>query len=403
MDGLKAIVAPPLGLIECALCAPQLCCGALFGLGFCAYYLFEVVKIPLLICGRGPFHEFLINNLPILKDKFWPTLWCFESRAQTIFASIIRAKMLPRMQYRREMLTLSDGGEVALDWAEENTNSASPVVIILPGLTGASQAEYIKCLVYAGRNFGMRIVIFNYRGMGGVKIKTPKLYCACNCEDLAEVIEHVKKLHPHVPIGATGISMGGLLLGNYLAQYGKEAVGKVKAALIISVPMNIFEATKSIEKPYLNLMLNRHLCENLHKILRRHVDKDDFPELDMDEVYKSKTVREFDEKFTSRHFGYRDAEHYYSVATLHNKLHLVEVPLLCLSAADDPFQPLQAIPMKEVSSSRNVAMILTSRGGHIGFLEGFWPLNMEEQYIGKIFSQYFGAVFTKGDSHPAFY
>lgn len=69
------------------------------------------------------------------------------------------------------MLTLSDGGEVALDWAEENCDPTSPIVIILPGLTGASQAEYIKCLVYSVRNSGVKCVIFNYRGMGGVKIK----------------------------------------------------------------------------------------------------------------------------------------------------------------------------------------------------------------------------------------
>lgn len=69
------------------------------------------------------------------------------------------------------MLTLSDGGEVALDWAEDNCQLTSPIIIILPGLTGASQAEYIRCLVYAARNHGMKCVIFNYRGMGGVKIK----------------------------------------------------------------------------------------------------------------------------------------------------------------------------------------------------------------------------------------
>lgn len=31
---------------------------------------------------------------------------------------------------------------------------------------------------------------------------------------------------------------------------------------------------------------------------------------------------------------------YYNDATLQNKLHQISVPLLCLSAADDPFQPL---------------------------------------------------------------
>ncbi|XP_014234259.1 phospholipase ABHD3-like [Trichogramma pretiosum] len=399
IEGIKAII--PISLLECALCVPQYCCGALFGLGFCAYYFFEVVKTPLLVCAEGPFYDFLVENVPILKSKFWPTLWCFESRAQTIFASVVRASVLPHMKYRRELLTLSDGGEVALDWAEENSSNSSPIVIILPGLTGASQAEYIKCLVFAARNSGMKCVIFNYRGMGGVKIKTPRFYCATSYEDLAEVIDHVKKLHPHISLGATGISMGGLLLGNYLAKYGRDAYGKLKAALIISVPMNIFEATKSIEKPYINLLLNKYLCDNLQRILRRHVGEESFQDLDLNKVYQSKTVREFDESFTSRHFGYRDAADYYTCASLHDKLHLVEIPLLCLGAADDPFQPLQAIPLEEASKLKNVAMVVTSRGGHIGFLEGFWPLK-EEQYIGKVFAQYFTAVFTAKKGHPAF-
>lgn len=55
---------------------------------------------------------------------------------------------------------------------------------------------------------------------------------------------------------------------------------------------------------------------------------------------QSKTIKEFDAHFTSKHFGYEDVDSYYQAATLHNKLHQITVPLLCLSAADDPFQPL---------------------------------------------------------------
>lgn len=54
-----------------------------------------------------------------------------------------------------------------------------------------------------------------------------------------------------------------------------------------------------------------------------------------------------------------------------------------------------AIPLKEISKSKNVAVVVTSRGGHIGFLEGVWPVK-EEQYLGKFFSQYFAAMFTSG-------
>ncbi|XP_014204387.1 phospholipase ABHD3-like [Copidosoma floridanum] len=207
--------------------------------------------------------------------------------------------------------------------------------------------------LYYGALFGLGFCVYYLFEV----VKTPRLYCASNCEDLNEVIEHVHRLHPNMPIAATGISMGGLILGNYLIQKGRAAIGKLKAGLAISVPWNVFEATKSIEKPYLNLMLNWHLCDSLRKNVTRHMD-DEIREqlgkgLDIETALKSTTVREFDEYFTARHFGYKDVQDYYSTATLHDKLHRVEVPLLCLSAADDPFQPLEGNPEDFCSKKKN--------------------------------------------------
>ncbi|XP_076674960.1 abhydrolase domain containing Hydr1 isoform X2 [Andrena cerasifolii] len=313
---------------------------------------------------------------------------------------------LDREYYRRftiagwEILTLADGGEVALDWAEGDSSAISPIVIILPGLTGASQAEYIKCLVSSAKKVGIRCVIFNNRGLGGVELKTPRMYCAANSDDLSEVVEHVRKLHPHVPLGATGISMGGLILGNYLAQQGVMARGKLKGCFLISVPWNVFAATKNTEENYFNLMMNKYLAGTLRKNIKRlhYATESGFFDVDIETILKSQTVREFDSHFTVKQFGYRDVEEYYSNATIHDKLHLIGVPLLCLSAADDPFQPVHAIPLKEISETKNVAVVVTSRGGHIGFLEGMWPVK-EEQYMGKLFSQFFTALFTSGVDH----
>lgn len=106
--------------------------------------------------------------------------------------------------FDREILQLKDGGEVALDWEESGCEKDSPIIIILPGLTGESQAEYIKCLVTAASQIGIRCCVFNNRGLGGIALKTPRLYCAANCEDLSEVVNYVHKNHPNVLIAATG-------------------------------------------------------------------------------------------------------------------------------------------------------------------------------------------------------
>ncbi|KAF3420279.1 hypothetical protein E2986_11334 [Frieseomelitta varia] len=331
-----------LNLFEPLFDIPTAYYGALLGVGFCVYYLFEVVKVsnktPMLVCANGPFRSFLEEHVPLVRNKFWPTLWCFESRAQTIIASILRSRILPPIHYRR------------LNLIERSYN-----------------------------------------------FQTPRMYCAANSDDLSEVIEYVKKIYPHVPLAATGISMGGLILGNYLAQQGVMARGKLKGGFLISVPWNVFAATKNTEENYFNLMLNKYLASTLRKNLQRlhYSSETGMFDVDIDTILKSQTLREFDSHFTVKQFGYKDVEEYYSNATIHDKLHLIDVPLLCLSAADDPFQPLQAIPVKEISETKNVAVVVTSRGGHIGFMEGMWPVK-EEQYMGKLFSQFFAALFTTG-------
>lgn len=124
---------------------------------------------------------------------------------------------------------------------EQSCAAESPLIIILPGLTGESQAEYIKCLVIAAQQIGIRTVVFNNRGLGGITLKTPRLYCAANCEDLYEVVNHVSQLNPNIRLGATGISMGGLILGNYLSEHSEQARKLLSAAKIISVPWDVLK------------------------------------------------------------------------------------------------------------------------------------------------------------------
>lgn len=69
-----------------------------------------------------------------------------------------------------EVLRLSDGGQVALDWAELDGSQQRPVLLVLPGLTGGAQADYVRCLVAAARELGAHCVVFHNRGLGGLPL-----------------------------------------------------------------------------------------------------------------------------------------------------------------------------------------------------------------------------------------
>lgn len=50
-----------------------------------------------------------------------------------------------------------------------------------------------------------------------------------------------------------------------------------------------------------------------------------------------------------------------------------------------------AIPTKAAEESSHVAIVVTARGGHIGFMEGFWPKTSDE-YMARFFTQYFNST-----------
>lgn len=65
------------------------------------HFYILIFQRPILAVSNGPFKDFLKKNVPTLEMKFWPTFWCVESRAQTVFASILRSQINPKIDYRR--------------------------------------------------------------------------------------------------------------------------------------------------------------------------------------------------------------------------------------------------------------------------------------------------------------
>jgi abhydrolase domain-containing protein 1/3 len=51
--------------------------------------------------------------------------------------------------------------------------------------------------------------------------------------------------------------------------------------------------------------------------------------------------------------------------------------------------------VEEASKSKYVAIVITQHGGHIGFLEGIFPV-LHDEYMCRLFTQYFNGVFTSG-------
>ena len=113
----------------------------------------------------------------ILRQPYSPPVWAFSSWVQLL---IYVAKSLRRPKqpgpWDRQLLTLPDGGTVALDWYRLSPAAApppdAPVLLLLHTITGTSR-EFAP-LAAAAAALGWRPVVCLRRGHLGAALTSPK-------------------------------------------------------------------------------------------------------------------------------------------------------------------------------------------------------------------------------------
>jgi uncharacterized protein len=319
--------------------------------------------------------------------EFEPRWWLKSGHAQTIGAAFApRRFALPAGEERLFRVDAETQLKGVCHWRAGKRKDV-PVIVIVHGLEGSCDSNYVRGIADKAWARGFHAVRMNQRNCGGTERLTPTLYNSGLSGDylalLRELIEEGFE-----KIFFAGYSMGGNLVMKMAGELGESAPKELRGVAVVCPSMNLSACADALEEKE-NYLYQRHFVRGLMERYRRKAEL--FPER-----YKRngfgpiRTVREFDDEITAPYFGYKDAEEYYEAAGAKKVIGKVAVPLLLMTAQDDPFVPYVSFLAEGVEKNAMVRFVAPEHGGHCGFIsrwsgaERFWAEERIVEFVGEL-------------------
>ncbi|MBI4388538.1 MAG: alpha/beta fold hydrolase [Nitrospinae bacterium] len=279
---------------------------------------------------------------------------------QTVFAAKMTESpaLPPRVRHRVEL----GKNSTLLLFELERQNPGRPQVLLAHGMGGCSESPYM--LRMAGKLWteGFGVFMMNHRGSGPGIGLCDRLWNGGSSGDLDSVVRFILRLHPRDPVLIVGFSLSGNILLKYLGE-GRLIPSNVAGAFAVNPPVDLKVASQMLSEGRFAAIFNGYYMKMIRRQAQALVEC--FPGVFHPPV-DSRTIREFDEKYTAPAAGFKDVEEYYSQCSANRFIESIRVPSVILSARDDPFVPpddFQRVPM-----SPSVRYYAPDEGGHLGYI-----------------------------------
>lgn len=286
---------------------------------------------------------------------------------QTLAPRLIRKKALFEPVW--QTLDTPDGDFLDIAWSEEPTSQQAqgkPLFVLFHGLEGCFYSPYANGLMAAFANQGWLAVMMHFRGCSGKPNKLARAYHSGEIEDARFFLEHLDARFNKQPRVAVGISLGGNMLANYLAQYNQQPL--LDAATIVSAPLDLSACSERIEQGFSKLYKNYLLSSLKRNALQKHHLLKGELGLSYQHIKRVTKLYEFDDLITAPLHGFKDAEDYYQRCSGIHRLQEITLPTQIIHAKDDPFMTDAVIPKYILPD--NIDYRLFDQGGHVGFVTG---------------------------------
>jgi predicted alpha/beta-fold hydrolase len=260
-------------------------------------------------------------------------------------------------------------------------------LVILHGLEGSHNSGYMKSMAQAALLAGLRVHRLNMRTCGGTEGLAPTLYHAGLTSDLRAILTqfHAAGLGP---LFLAGYSLGGNVVLKLAGELGPAAPALGLTAVIsISTPLDLMACCLRMQEPR-NFLYSSKFIDRLKARYRRRAAE--FPDIfPLDGLDSVKSVLEFDDKFTSKAFGFGNAANYYATQSAQRFLPAITIPGLLIHAADDPLIPRRVYEDANPAANSALQLLMPPHGGHVGFLARrgprFWAEHTAIDWLSRNF------------------
>ena len=306
--------------------------------------------------------------------------WLPGGNAQTIYAAkLARRYSGAKPTWKRERWDTPDGDFVDVDWrisGAENLSDAAPLLVMFHGLEGSSSSHYAEAFAQEAQLRRWHMAIPHFRGCSGEINWAPRAYHSGDYEEVGWMLSRFSTQHPHCPLYAVGISLGGNALMRWAGEMGHAASQVVQGIASVCSPIDLTASGHAIDTGFNKRVYARMFLDTMKPRAMQKLQQ--FPGLfDAAELLAADTLYAFDDVFTAPLHGFRNTDDYWDRASAKPGLSRVQVPALVLNARNDPFIPASSLPTSDQVSAQ-VTLWQPNTGGHVGFASGGFPADLKE-------------------------
>jgi predicted alpha/beta-fold hydrolase len=315
---------------------------------------------------------------------FQPRPWLSNGHAQTIAGNFLRrVDHLPPPAAELIEVEPATPTQMASQvlchchWQPEDVRAERLTVIVLHGLEGSSESQYVVGNANKMWRAGYNVIRMNMRNCGGTEALSPTLYHSGLSGDIHAVLKTLADRIGLRQFALCGYSMGGNLVLKLAGELGASEP-RLFAVTTVSPALDLAESAQALHAP-INRLYELRFLGGLCKRYRRKAKL--FPRFyDPARADRLRSLIEFDDRITAPYSGFEDAADYYFRAAAARVLADIAVPTLILNAMDDPFVRITPASRAEIRRNPHITLIDNAHGGHCAFLAKAVPAEQDDGY-----------------------